>query len=363
MRNGAASRPERANPMSDYLILAGLALITALTLALPFSVKRVEDDLEAFLFVMGVAAVSISGLWSLSLLKESLQAPLAITAAVAAVGWLFRELRPRLRGWIAALTSSLGLGGAVFVIVSVLGLGASVFTAIISALVLSEVVAILKLSRDFEIKLTVYACYAIGLGAALTPLGEPLSTIVVAKLKGPPHDAGFFYLLDAIGLWAVPGVLLAAAMAARGAGAAASQKGGLHEDRRETAASIFKRAGKVYLFVMALIFLGAGLTPLAERVVARLPDWALFWANSVSAILDNATLAAAEITPVMTDKQIVFVLMGLLISGGMLIPGNIPNIVSSSKLGIKSREWASAALPFGCALMAGYFILLTVLLK
>ena len=47
----------------------------------------------------------------------------------------------------------------------------------------------------------------------------------------------------------------------------------------------------------------------------------------VSAILDNATLAAAEIGPALTESQIKSALMGLLISGGMLIPGNIPNII------------------------------------
>jgi predicted cation transporter len=97
--------------------------------------------------------------------------------------------------------------------------------------------------------------------------------------------------------------------------------------------------------------------------MAKIPAWALYWANSVSAILDNATLAAAEIAPVMTSRQITFTLMGLLVSGGMLIPGNIPNIVSSAKLGIKSREWAAAALPFGGALMLSYFVLMTLLVK
>ncbi|OGR42389.1 MAG: hypothetical protein A2X35_01175 [Elusimicrobia bacterium GWA2_61_42] len=344
-------------------MIAGLALVMGLTLVLPFSVKRVEEDLEAFLFVMGMAAVSISDLWSLRLVHEALSEPLAITAAVGVVGWLFRAVRGHLKSWLGALTRKLGLGGAIFTLVTILGLGSSVFTAIVAAIMLAEVVTLLKLSRRFEIRLTVYACYAIGLGAALTPLGEPLSTIVVAKLKGPPHDANFFYLLRQIGLWVVPGVLLCAALAARGAEAAGSDRGGLQEDRHDTGADILKRAGKVYLFVMALIFLGAGLTPLAERFLVKLPTWALYWANSVSAILDNATLAAAEISPAMTDRQITFVLMGLLVSGGMLIPGNIPNIVSSAKLGIKSGEWAKAALPFGAALMLAYFILMTVLIK
>ena len=347
--------------MSDYLIIAGLALIMGMTLVLPFSVKRVEEDLEAFLFVMGLSAVSISGLWSLHLIEEALREPLAITFTVAIVGLVFRKARPRLQGWLNALTKKLGPGPAIFTIVAILGLGSSVFTAIIAAIMLAEIVTLLKLNREYEIRLTVYACYAIGLGAALTPLGEPLSTIVVSKLKGPPHDADFFYLINLLGAWIVPGVLLCAALAARGAGEASSKKGGLKEDARDSDKVILIRAAKVYLFVMALIFLGAGLTPLAERFVARMPTWALYWLNSVSAILDNATLAAAEIAPVMTDRQITFILMGLLVSGGMLIPGNIPNIISSAKLNIKSGEWARAALPFGGALMLAYFILLMML--
>jgi len=349
--------------MSDYLIIAGLAVIMGLTLVLPFSVKRVEEDLEAFLFVMGLGAVSISGLWSLHLVSEALREPLAITITVAAVGLLFRQVRPRLRGWLDALTGKLGLGATIFLTVLVLGLGSSFLTAIVAAIMLAEVVSLLKLDRKFEIKLTVYACYAIGLGAALTPLGEPLSTIVVAKLKAPPHNAGFFYLFRQIGLWIIPGVALCAALAARGAGMAAAGSAGLREDAHDSVKVILQRAAKVYLFVMALIFLGAGLTPLAERFVARLPVWALYWANSVSAILDNATLAAAEIAPAMTDRQITFILMGLLISGGMLIPGNIPNIISSAKLRIKSGEWARAALPFGGALMLAYFVLLMIFVK
>lgn len=349
--------------MSDYLILPGLALIMGMTLLLPFSVKRVEEDLEAFLFTMGVAAVSISGLWSLDIIKEALREPLPITLTVAVVGLLFRKARPHLGKWLRALTRRLGVTATVFLVVAALGLGSSLLTAIVSAIILSEIVSLLKFDRSYEIRLTVLACYAIGLGAALTPLGEPLATIVVAKLKGPPHNADFFYLIKKIGEWVVPGVLLCAALAARGAKAAFSDKGGLHEDAHDSARTVLSRAAKVYLFVMALIFLGSGLTPLADRFTTDLHTYTLYWLNSVSAILDNATLVAAEITPLMNDKQIIFILMGLLISGGMLIPGNIPNIVSSAKLGIKSKEWARVALPFGAALMAGYFVLMISLVK
>jgi len=349
--------------MSDYLIIAGLAVVMAMTLVLPFSVKRVEEDLEAFLFAMGLAAVSISGLWSLHLIKEALEEPLAITAAVACVGWLFRAVRPHLKGWLGAMTAKLGLKWTIFTIVFALGIGSSLFTAVISAIMLAEIISLLKMEREHEIKITVFACYAIGLGAALTPLGEPLSTIVVAKLRGMPHQADFFYLIKQVGFWILPGVIVSAAMAARFAVPARPGQHGLRRDRHDTPKDILVRAGKVYLFVMALIFLGAGIAPLAERFMAQMPTWALYWANSVSAVLDNATLAAAEITPAMTDRQITFILMGLLISGGMLIPGNIPNIISAAKLGIKSREWARAALPYGAVGMTVYFLLMTILVK
>jgi len=50
--------------------------------------------------------------------------------------------------------------------------------------------------------------------------------------------------------------------------------------------------------------------------------------------------------------------MGLLISGGMLIPGNIPNIVAAGRLGITSREWARVGLLAGIPLMVVCFVVL-----
>jgi predicted cation transporter len=80
-----------------------------------------------------------------------------------------------------------------------------------------------------------------------------------------------------------------------------------------------------------------------------------------SAVLDNATLAAAEISVKMTETQVKAVLMGLLISGGMMIPGNIPNIISAGKLRIKSSEWIKLGLPLGIALMIVYYIAIFVI--
>jgi predicted cation transporter len=58
----------------------------------------------------------------------------------------------------------------------------------------------------------------------------------------------------------------------------------------------------------------------------------------------------------MSLEQIKAMLMGLLISGGMLIPGNIANIVAANKLNITSREWSRLAVPLGLTLMVIYYV-------
>jgi predicted cation transporter len=117
----------------------------------------------------------------------------------------------------------------------------------------------------------------------------------------------------------------------------------------------------VYAFVAGLVLLGAGFKPLIDAYVTRLPHLAMFWINTVSAFLDNATLAAAEIEPSLQARQILAALLGLLAAGGMLIPGNIPNIIAAGKLGIRGRQWAGFGIPAGLALMAVYFVILAVL--
>jgi predicted cation transporter len=252
------------------------------------------------------------------------------------------------------------LPAVVFAGIVVLGLASSLISAIIAALLLIEFINVLPLHRRAEVHLTIIACFAIGLGAALTPLGEPLSTIAVSKLAGPPHHATFFYLLDLLGVYIVVAVLLLG-----GAGiflvrrmpedveaslSGEPEPGGLND--------VFIRAVKVYIFVMALIFLGAGFKPLIDRYLANVSALALFWINIVSAILDNATLTAAEIAPSLSEAQIKSALLGLLISGGMLIPGNIPNIIAAHALKIRSTEWAWLGVPLGLAMMVATMLLL-----
>ncbi|HXZ23372.1 MAG TPA: DUF1646 family protein, partial [Methanomassiliicoccales archaeon] len=128
--------------------------------------------------------------------------------------------------------------------------------------------------------------------------------------------------------------------------------------QEETVRRVVFRAVKVFIFVAALILLGTGLTPLIEWYFTQIPASGLFWVNSISAVVDNATLTAAEIGPVLSMAQIKGALLGLLIAGGMLIPGNIPNIVAAGRLNISSREWAGLGLKLGVVLMAIYFLAL-----
>ena len=340
-----------------YLALGALTAVMALVLLLPFSVRMIESELEAFLLFMGLIAVSVSGRWSLSLVGDALSAPAGITVAVLLAGLVFRRVRPWLRQTVDDIVWLFGLRPAAAGFVFLLGICSSLSTAIIAALVLAEIISSLELSRADQVRLAVFACYAIGLGSALTPWGGPFSAVVAVKLKSPPHFADFFYLARLLGPWLLPGLGLLSIWCVWRLGPSSGAPVPA-EDMTETDAGIILRAGKVYIFVMALVLLGAGLAPLAERAVAGIPAWGLYWLNSASAVLDNATLAAAEIVPALSEKQLVFALMGMLLAGGMLIPGNIPNIVCSAKLGIRSREWAAVAVPVGLALMSGYFVLL-----
>lgn len=184
-------------------MIFGLTIILILVLFLPFTLKIVEQNLEVFLFVMGVAAAIVSGVLDVTLITQALKDPIFITIAVLIAGLLFRWLQdPMERGIIKTSQSmSFRLFTALFVII--LGLISSVITAIIAAIVLVAVVSVLQLDRKSEIRFVILACYSIGMGAVLTPIGEPLSTIATSKL-----DADFFYLFRLLAVDVLPGVIV-----------------------------------------------------------------------------------------------------------------------------------------------------------
>lgn len=339
--------------MYESLMFAGLGVIVLLVLTLPFAVKKVEHNLELFLFVMGLLAVIITGKLNIQLFIEALEEPLMISAAVLGAGIIFKLLQNKVEIGLNKLQQRISIRVLVFLIIVVLGLISSVITAIIASLVLVEIVSCLKMDRKSEVKLVIIACFAIGLGAALTPLGEPLATIAISKL-----NVDFWYLFRNLGEYIIPTVIVLGLFAAFFINPNQREPGLEENEPGESFKDTFIRALKVYLFVMALVFLGEGLKPAIDRYVLGLPSQALYWLNMVSAVLDNATLAAAEISDKMVLEQIVAILMGLLISGGMLIPGNIPNIISASKLKIQSKEWAKLGVPLGLIIMLLFYLII-----
>ena len=346
--------------MNSAMVLSGLSAIFVGVLVGPFLNKKVEANLEAFLFIMGVVSATVSDAWSVELIHEGLVAPIEITAAVLGAGVLFHYLRKYIDHAMRRMLITVPLSLIICSGIIILGLLSSLISAIIAALLLVELITVLPLHRHAEVNLTVIACFAIGLGAALTPLGEPLSTIVVSKLSGAPYHADFFYLFKLLALYVVPSVVVLGVVGIFFVRQKPedSEESLAAEEQEEKLSEVFVRAGKVYIFVMALIFLGAGFKPLIDTYIINLSSQILFWVNMVSAVLDNATLAAAEIGPTMSEGQIKSALLGLLISGGMLIPGNIPNIISAHALHIKSTEWARLGVPLGFVIMAGTAVLL-----
>jgi len=342
------------------MIIAGLLVIFLVVLIGPFVNKRIESNLEAFLFFMGVVSATLSNAWRSEVIHEGFIAPINITLAVLGAGVVFHYVRKYIDHIMRRVLVTVPLAVIVCVGIVILGLLSSIISAIIAALLLVEFITVLPLHRQAEVKLTIIACFAIGLGAALTPLGEPLSTIVVSKLSGEPYHASFYYLFHLLAGYVVPAVVVLGLF-----GTFVVQKKPedtaeslAAEEEKEKLRDVFIRAGKIYIFVMALIFLGAGFKPLIDTYLLKLSSQVLFWVNMVSAILDNATLAAAEIGPSLSTAQIKSALLGLLISGGMLIPGNIPNIIAAHALHIKSTEWAKLGIPLGLIIMTGTAVLL-----
>jgi len=357
----------------------GLFVIVLIVLVGPFVVKKIERNLEAFLFVMGVLAVTVSNFynkanlvetlgyteqqleligWNMHIVMEAVQEPVVkgIVPAVLFAGLIFHYGRSYAQRGINGILKLIPLKIVVFLIVVILGLSSSIITAIIASLLLVELFNCMPFDRQTKINLVIIACFSIGLGAVLTPVGEPLSTIAVTKLQGEPYHAGFFFLFNQLAIYIVPGCLAFGLLAMFFTGKAKISECVVTEEEDGGLREVVIRAAKVYLFVMALLLLGSGMKVVIDKYILGIAPQILYWVNMISAILDNATLTAAEISPSMGLDQIQAVLMGLLISGGMLIPGNIPNIISAGKLGITSKEWARLGVPLGLIAMVIYFV-------
>lgn len=336
-------------------MIFGLIVVLVLTLILPLLFKKVEQNLEVFLFLMGLSAAAISGVLSGEFIVHVFENKFLymIVGAVFIAGIVFKVFNKIIMNLVQLLIDKISLRLFVFLIIIILGLMSSIITAIISSLLLIEIINLLPISRKDKISVTIIACFSIGLGATLTPLGEPLATVVVSKL-----NIGFWFILQQFGVLIILGVLVLGVVGAFFANKENSHKDVVRKNENETYRTIVIRTIKVFIFIVALELLGGGYRAVIDTYIIGLDSHLLYWTNTISAVLDNATLATAEISAKMSLIQVKSVLMGLLISGGMMIPGNIPNIISADKLKIKSSEWIKLGVPVGLAMLVVYYFVL-----
>src|SRR5699024_3893125 len=188
----------------SIIMIIGLIVI----LLLPFT-KLVESNLEVFLFIMGVASVIVSQTFTTELLTGALLSPINITLAVLVAGLLFRWFQSTIEQAVLKISDAMPFRCFMGLIVIVLALRSSSSTGIVAAIILVSVLFILHLHKKTERIVVVVACYAIGMGAALTPIGEPLSTIVTGNL-----NEEFFYLFKMLAIYVIPGVIAFGLLAA-----------------------------------------------------------------------------------------------------------------------------------------------------
>jgi len=306
------------------------------------------------------ATFTVTGGWNKDFIYQTLNAPVNVAFIVLVVSVIFNYYSRYIFRILFILFKYLEPRYSFAVLVLLLGFTSSIFSVTVAALVLAEVLQVVNLERDQTIKVTVYACYAIGLGAVLLPLAEPLGLVIYNELAAGPLKADFFFMMRNFFWWIGPGIALMAWAAGYTVRNANTQVQLHIREDKEDYKSMLRRTWHIYMFVAALHLISTGLRPFAQSTIAHLSGKILFWANAASVIIDNATLAAIEVTPTVTPENLTYMIIGLAAFGSMLVQGNLPNIVAAEKLGIKSRQWARVAVPAGLVLMSGYFIALWV---
>jgi predicted cation transporter len=333
----------------------GAALI-ALLLIGPVVSHAIEERIEVFFLAIGVLAMTLAGAWRWEVAVHAATVPLGITLTVIAADVVFGRLRGQMDrgfGWAQAHIGRAPLCGAAVFAIALLS---AMLTAIVAALMLAEMVELMRLGPRPRLHVTVAGCFAIGLGSSLTPLGGPLSTLAASGL-----GIGFGGLFAMLAPYVLPGVLATAIVAGlfarRDDGADAVAVATTVMLIRESVVLAFVRGLEIYVFIAGLILVGEAFSSLAALYVPMFGRSTLFWANTVSAAMDNATLVALEVhamDPVRAREAII----ALLVAGGMLVPGNIPNIVAAGALRIRAGAWARIGIPMGLVLLGIYFALL-----
>lgn len=321
----------------------------------PLVSEKIEKRLEWFLLGLGLTAVTLSWTWSEAVVVETLLRPLKVCGAILAGSLVFSFGHASMREGLKRGIRKTGLRAAVAAAVLLVGLSAAVLTSAIAVLVLVELIGAMNLERESEIKIAVSGCLAIALGGCLTPIAGPIPAIAMAKLSQASYAAGSLYLIELLGPWVLPAVLTMAILAGAVFAKPADAPRPFSEDPL-TLWNMLALTGRTYVFIAGLVLLGEGVLPLAEKAILGMAPPVLYWANSVSAAIDGATLASLEINPLMTQSQLRHVLMSVSLAGGALVTGSAINLVAAHKLKIPAKEWARLGAPIAAFMMLFYFV-------
>ncbi len=335
--------------------LALATIVIVLVLLGPVFVEAIERNVELFFLLVGVLTACIMGQCNAALVRAALSEPLPFTLAVLVFGAAFRLLRDYFDQLLRRVIRLVDPRIFCFCLAITLGLLAAFITPVVAALVFVEAISLLRYDRWSEIAATVFGCFAIGFGAGLTPLGMPGIAVVLRSLH-----ADFWYLARLLGPFIVVGIALAA-VPTLFLRFSSNKPLDATAEKDSWKLVLLIRPGKVYVFIAGLVALSDGLRPLVDAYIHRLPNGLLFWMNTISAVVNNSTLAAVEIGPSLSRNQQRAAFLGLLVSGGALVTGNIPNIVAASRLGITSREWARIGLGTGALLLLLCFAVLSLM--
>lgn len=330
------------------LVLA--SLVIAAVLVGPLFVGIIERHVETFFLVIGVLTALMMGRFNEALVWGVMTEPIGFTAAVLVFGGVFRLMRSYLDAIFHRVIEAMDPRVLCFSLAIGLGFLAPFITPVVAALIFVEAISLMRCGRIAEVGATIFACFAIGIGAGLTPLGMPGFAVVLRSLH-----VDFWYLAHLLGPFIIVGVILAAVPMLFLPYSSREPLDAVR-DKDSWKLVLLIRPGRVYVFIAGLVALSDGLRPLVDAYIHRIPNGLLFWLNTVSAIVDNSTLAAVEIGPSLSRGQQRAALLGLLVSGGALITGAIPNIVAASRLGITSSEWARIGLGTAAILLVLTFV-------
>ncbi len=330
------------------------ASIIVLVLVGPIFIRVIEQNVEVFFLAVGLLTAFFSGQLKWKLVEAAIFEPLSFTLAVLVFGIAFRWSRGYLDALLARLIFMIEPLRICFYLTIVLSVLAPFITPVVAALVAVEAIALLRLDRDTEKWAAVLGCYAIGFGSSITPLGMPGIAVVLHSLH-----ADFWYLARLLGPFVVVGIVLASLPILFLPASFGTES---HISRSEDSWTlvVLTRPIKIYAFIAGLVALAGGLRPTLDRYLHHIPRLLMFWLNTVSAVVNNSTLAAIEIGPTLSASQQRAALLGLVISGGILVTGNLPNIVAASSLEVTSREWARIGLTVGIPLLVLYFLVLMI---